>query len=121
MKNKILIRKRSQSARSGHKEHFVVPFVFLRGLCDQYKFILSVLVLFFISFSASSQVTRQPYLQIPTPNSIIIRWQTGTGEVGKLYYGSSVSSLTESIKEPDDKRIYHEVELKLLKPDSKYY
>ncbi len=79
------------------------------------------LFLFFLSLETSSQVTRQPYLQIPTPHSIIVRWQTGTGVIGKLYYGYSVSSLTENVNESEDKKIYHEVKLTGLKANSKYY
>jgi hypothetical protein len=79
------------------------------------------LVLFFVSMQVSAQVTRQPYLQIPTPNSIIIRWQTGVGTVGKVYYGTSVAALTENIPESKDERIYHEVKISDLKPDTKYF
>jgi len=77
--------------------------------------------LLFISFATTAQVTRQPYLQIPTPNSIIVRWQTGTGIVGKLYYGNSVSSFSKSVTESEDEKIYHEVKLTGLIPETKYY
>jgi len=83
--------------------------------------IVKIICLVFFSFGASSQVTRQPYLQIATPNSMIIRWQTGTGVIGEIYYGSSASSLTKSIKESEDERIYHEVKLTGLTPNTKYY
>lgn len=79
------------------------------------------LFLFFFSLGASAQVTHQPYLQIPTPNSMVIRWQTDTGVVGKLFYGSNVSSFTENIKESEDKKINHEVKLTDLKSNTKYY
>jgi len=64
-----------------------------------------------LSIFASSQVTRQPYLQVTTPNSMVVRWQTGTGIIGELFYGSSASSLTKNIKEPGDEKIYHEIKV----------
>jgi acid phosphatase type 7 len=74
-----------------------------------------------LSLPAFAQVTRQPYLQIPTPDGITIRWQSGTGDIGKLCYGTSVSSLSESITESPDERIYHEVKIGGLRPGTKYY
>jgi hypothetical protein len=73
------------------------------------------LLIFSLSIGLSAQVTRQPYLQIPTPNSMVVRWQTGTGVVGKFYYGTSVSLFTENIKESEDERIYHEVKISGLR------
>src|SRR6187455_2030301 len=83
--------------------------------------IVKIICLFFFSFGTCSQVTRQPYLQITTPNSMVIRWQTGTGVIGEIYYGPSASSLTKSIKESEDERIYHEVKLTGLTHNTKYY
>jgi acid phosphatase type 7 len=79
------------------------------------------LLLFFTSVPLFSQVTRQPYLQIPTPSGITIRWQTGTGVVGKVFYGTSVTDLSNSVIESQDERIYHEVTINNLKPSTKYY
>lgn len=79
------------------------------------------LLLFLLSIGVSAQVTHQPYLQIPTPNSMVIRWQTGTGVVGKLYYGTSISSITQNIKESEDEKIYHEVKITGLSSNTKYY
>lgn len=79
------------------------------------------LLIFSLSIGLSAQVTRQPYLQIPTPNSMVVRWQTGTGVVGKFYYGTSVSLFTQNIKESEDERIYHEVNITGLRPNTKYY
>ena len=69
----------------------------------------------------NAQVTRQPYLQIPTPGSIVISWQSETGVAGKVNYGTTVSSLSESKIEAEYEEIYHEVELTGLSPSTKYY
>ncbi len=79
------------------------------------------LFLFLISTSLHAQITRQPYIQMIAPTSVIISWHSGTGVIGKVYYGTSISSLTEKITESDYEEIYHEVEIKGLIADTKYY
>src|SRR5450759_2092453 len=88
---------------------------------NSFHFIGLWFLFFSISIGICAQVTRQPYLQIPTPNSMTVRWQTGTGIIGKLYYGNSVSSLTENKTETENEKIYHEIKLTGLNPDTKYY
>jgi len=78
-------------------------------------------ILFLLSIGVSAQVTRQPYLQIPTPNSMVVRWQAGTGVVGKLYYGISKTELKDCINESKEERIYHEVKISGLSPGTKYF
>jgi len=79
------------------------------------------LVLIFVTLQVSAQVTRQPYLQDLTPTSIVIRWQTGVITVGNVFYGPSVSTLNQSVTESKDLKIYHEVTLTSLTPNTKYY
>ena len=79
------------------------------------------LFLLLLSLQVSAQVTRQPYLQIMTPSSVIVSWQSDKGVVGNVYYGITVTSLTENIIESEDEEIYHEVEITGLSPDTKYY
>lgn len=79
------------------------------------------LLLFMLSIQITAQVTRQPYLQELTPNSVVIRWQTGVLSVGKLYFGTSLSSLTENIIESENEKIYHEIKVSSLQPQTKYY
>ncbi|TSA23021.1 metallophosphoesterase family protein [bacterium] len=81
----------------------------------------SLLLLFLFAVQAFAQVTRQPYLQVPTPTSVIIRWQSGTGDIGKVRYGTSLSPLSETIVESEDERIYHQVPVTGLVPNTKYY
>jgi acid phosphatase type 7 len=79
------------------------------------------LSLFLLPLLLAAQVTRQPYLQTPTPTSVIIRWQSGTGVAANVHYGTSVSSLTDKTQESKTKRIYHEVKLTDLIPNTKYF
>jgi hypothetical protein len=88
-------------------------FSFNRNRVWLYLVLLPILV--------SAQVTRQPYLQIPTSSGVTIRWQTAGGAVANLQYGTSVSSLTKKVKESNHKKIYHEVRLTGLSPNTKYY
>ena len=79
------------------------------------------LLTIFCCLDAAGQVTRKPYLQIPTPTSMVVRWQTGTGVIGKLYYGTSPLALVQTAPEPEVERIYHEVKVTGLQPETKYY
>lgn len=74
-----------------------------------------------LSFQAFAQVTRQPYLQALTSNSVVVRWQSETGDIGKVRYGTSLLSLTETIVESKDEKIYHQVMISGLAPSTKYY
>lgn len=81
---------------------------------------LQVLLLFFFYASNSQTVTRGPYLQIGTPNSIIIKWQTNTNCDTKVNYGTSLLSLTSqtinSVLTKD-----HEIRISGLTPETKYF
>jgi predicted MPP superfamily phosphohydrolase len=79
------------------------------------------LVLVLISQRGTAQtITKQPYQQVVTPNSIIIRWDTDSVRVGTVYYGASLSSLTGSASDTVVTR-KHEVTIKGLSPKQKYY
>ncbi|MGB2868081.1 MAG: metallophosphoesterase family protein [Bacteroidota bacterium] len=81
----------------------------------------TLLLLLLLPTLVSAQVTRQPYLQEPTPTSVIIRWQSGTGVIGSVHYSTSASSLPTKIVESADEKIYHDVRLTDLAPSTKYY
>jgi acid phosphatase type 7 len=89
------------------------------NVCNRYSGLLFVAILCTITIRA--QVTRQPYLQVSTPESIVVRWQTGTGVIGKIFYGTSLASLNQNITESENEEIYHEVKIPGLKPGTKYY
>jgi predicted phosphodiesterase len=80
-----------------------------------------ILFISVLTIRISAQVVRQPYLQIPTPTSMVVSWISGTGVVGKVYYGTTLTSLEQNIVESDFEEIYHEVEIPGLLPDTRYY
>ena len=65
-------------------------------------------------------ITRGPYLQTPTENSIIIRWRTDTPTNSRVRFGSAVGNLTGSV---DDLALTteHAVHLENLSSDTKYF
>ena len=63
---------------------------------------------------------RGPYLQIGTPHSIIIRWETNTVTDSRLRYGMDSSNLDQWIDSLSLKT-EHEVTLKGLHPNTKYF
>lgn len=79
------------------------------------------LFIFLVSFQLSAQVTRQPYLQSVTSTSVVIRWQSGTGDIGKVHFGVSLPSLDGVIAESEYEKIYHQVLVTGLTPNTKYY
>jgi PKD repeat protein len=65
-------------------------------------------------------LTRGPYLQVGTPDSIIVRWRTSIAMDSRVEYGSAPGALTESEEDPalvTD----HIVELTGLDDDTRYY
>ncbi len=79
-----------------------------------------LLFLLLLSVQVSAQVTRQPYLQIITPNSIVVRWDSDSSRVGTVCYGTSATSLT-SVKSDTGGTTKHEVRIAGLSPKQKYY
>lgn len=82
----------------------------------------SFLFLFFVSLFAGAQVTiiKGPYLQIGTPGSIIIKWQTNVATSTKCSYGTSTLSLNLSYNNTALDTV-HEAYLSGLTPHTKYY
>jgi acid phosphatase type 7 len=79
-----------------------------------------LLICLLISAQAFAQVTRQPYLQVVTSNSIVVRWDTDSARVGSVSYGTSTSSLTNT-KSDTGGTLKHEVTITGLSPRQKYY
>ena len=65
-------------------------------------------------------VVRGPYLQLGTPDSVVVRWRTGTPVIGRVQYGSSPGVVTGTSQESSE-RTEHEVRLTGLTPDTLYY
>ena len=79
-----------------------------------------VLFLVLLSVPAVAQIVRQPYLQVVTPNSIVVRWDSDSARVGTVYYGASATSLT-SAKSDTGGTTKHEITIAGLSPKQKYY
>ncbi len=71
--------------------------------------------------SGTPTLTRQPYLQMGSQNSIIIRWRTNIGCIGKVDIGSSFGSYTISSAAEACTTTEHQVTITGLTPDTKYY
>jgi acid phosphatase type 7 len=78
------------------------------------------LFLLVLSVQLSAQIARQPYLQIVTPNSIVVRWDSDSSRVGTVYYGTSVASLI-GIKSDTGGTKKHEITIAGLTSKQKYY
>jgi phosphodiesterase/alkaline phosphatase D-like protein len=77
-------------------------------------------ILLLIGPQAFSQVVRQPYLQVLTPTSIVVRWNTGDSMAGTVHYGPALETLTNAASE-SEARMFHQVLVTGLTPDTKYY
>lgn len=63
---------------------------------------------------------RAPYLQMPTPHSVVVRWQTTDDVIGVVRYGTSLQQLDYLALEPDVGTL-HSVQLDGLEPGTRYY
>ena len=65
-------------------------------------------------------VTRGPYLQIPTPNGIVVRWRTDVPTDSRVAIGTAPGALTTTF---DDATLTteHEVQVNAPAPDTRYY
>ena len=86
------------------------------------KFLLALIMLFFIASTTTAQVRIKvgPYLQSPTPTSIKVMWRTTTATSSKVVFGESLSSLNQTVIDTA-LTTKHTVELKNLQPYTKYY
>ncbi|GIV33607.1 MAG: hypothetical protein KatS3mg031_1142 [Chitinophagales bacterium] len=79
----------------------------------------SLLVATTVPLSAQT-VTRGPYLQVPTHNSIIIRWRTDQPTDSKVSYGTDLNNLSFTATDTT-LTTEHYVQLTGLSPYTKYY
>jgi len=75
---------------------------------------------FDLKLVGQGRVTRGPYLQMGTPNSIIVRWRTDQPTDSRVLFGDSPTNLTSAVIEslPGTE---HEIELTGLTPATRYY
>jgi hypothetical protein len=81
---------------------------------------LTLFVLAAAALSAATAVIRGPYLQSPTPTSIILRWRTDNTEASIVRYGLTRTELTATAK-AEGINAEHIVFLGKLKPNTRYY
>jgi len=63
---------------------------------------------------------RTPYLQMPSPYAMTVRWQTRDPERGIIHYGVESGNLTQTVQENQANEV-HELRLTELQPGTKYY
>ncbi|MGK0239025.1 MAG: hypothetical protein ACI92G_002494, partial [Candidatus Pelagisphaera sp.] len=83
----------------------------------------SFLVLLSIALSATIQaedITRGPYLQQGSHDSIIIRWRTEAPTIGTVWYDKKATSLNNHAAETVATH-YHEIKLENLAPKTRYH
>src|ERR1043166_7491113 len=81
---------------------------------------LAILALASAEPALAATVTRGPYLQMGTPNSIVVRWRTDAANNGRARYGGAPGSLT-SFADNTTVTTEHEVTLPGLTADTLYY
>jgi len=87
-----------------------------------HKLIFSAITILLISFSEgqAQHITRGPYLQAPTSESIILRWRSDIAHIGSVWYGTSPNHLNQSATE-NGYYLEHELQLQQLTPNTRYY
>ncbi|WP_447951439.1 metallophosphoesterase [Chryseobacterium koreense] len=81
---------------------------------------LSLLPSGFMAQTLKNQITREPYLQAPSPSEITVRWRTNLMTRSTVFYGKDERNLnhrTDSLQYSTE----HEVRLSGLEPDTRYY
>ena len=63
---------------------------------------------------------RVPYLQMPSPYAMTVRWQTPKPERGIIHYGLEPGKFTQTAQENQANEV-HELRLTGLQPGTKYY
>jgi hypothetical protein len=69
---------------------------------------------------AAQTVTRAPYLQLGTPDSVIVRWRTDSTVTGRVRFGTDPANLT-SFADTGATATEHAVTLSGLAPDTRYF
>jgi len=67
-----------------------------------------------------ARITRGPYLQLGTTNSIVVRWRTDIQTTSTVFYGSSPNRLNKNVRSRG-LLTEHAVQLTNLAPATKYY
>ena len=81
---------------------------------------ITAFVLGLTSLHAAPKLLRGPYLQVATPNSMVLRWRTDALTPGLVRYGSTPQSTTQQISHAGS-LTEHIVLLTGLQPGTRYY
>lgn len=73
-----------------------------------------------IGFDSIPSLYREPYIQMTTPTSAIIKWKTDIATTSRVKYGSSLGTVTTEVDNLTP-TINHEVEISGLSTDTQYY
>ncbi|HEX8618570.1 MAG TPA: fibronectin type III domain-containing protein [Thermoanaerobaculia bacterium] len=65
-------------------------------------------------------ITRGPYLQVGTPNSVIVRWRTATPSDSRVSVGTALGALNMVFDDPTE-TTEHIVQVSGLEPSTRYY
>jgi hypothetical protein len=68
----------------------------------------------------TATVTRGPYLQQGTPESVVLRWRTDLPTIGRVTYGTTEGDLSRSVEE-EETTTDHELALTGLRPNTQYF
>ncbi|MBM4247440.1 MAG: metallophosphoesterase family protein [Deltaproteobacteria bacterium] len=81
----------------------------------------ALLAALLVASGAQAQtVTRGPYLQIPTPGGIVVRWRTDVPTDSRVAIGAAPGALSSNFDDAVS-TTEHEVQLSGLAPDTQYY
>jgi 3',5'-cyclic AMP phosphodiesterase CpdA len=84
------------------------------------KHLLLFLYMFSWSLSYTQSVTRGPYLQVNTHESIVVRWRTDIPTSSKVNYGTALGQLNNEVFS-ENLVTEHIVKIEGLTPQTKYY
>ncbi|MGB1206015.1 MAG: metallophosphoesterase [Chitinophagales bacterium] len=70
--------------------------------------------------TAEKMLVREPYLQMPTENSILVRWRTALPVRSELIYGESLDNLAFTVID-ETEGLNHELLIENLQVDTKYF
>ena len=85
------------------------------------KYALTILIfLISLSFVNGQSVIRGPYLQKPTPTSMVIKWRTNTPTQSKIEYGTNRANLSQVVNS-ETLVTEHELLISDLSPGTVYY
>jgi hypothetical protein len=68
----------------------------------------------------TTSITRGPYLQNGTPDSVIVRWRTNTATDSRVSFGTNPAALSTNADDPTS-TTEHQIQLNGLTPDTQYY